>query len=308
MGPIGVSVVVPALNEAANLPLLMEGIERALAGREYEVLVVDDGSRDATVAVCAALAARYPLFLHVRPRAEGGLSGAVMFGLRRARGRFLVVMDADLQHPPQRIPQLLAPLERAEADFVIGSRYVAGGSIASRWGMVRRANSRVATWLARPLAGRTRDPMSGFFALTRTTLARGRQINPLGYKIALELMCKCGARRVAEVPIHFDSRRHGASKLTVRQQLKYLQHVWRLYDFRFPRRALLGKSILVCMAAGAMGGIGQVVGAGAAGMFAISFVTAAAVGRYVLRRPARTPARHDEQPSERQLIERRRAA
>ena len=234
------SIIVPTIDEAENLPPLVRRIAAAMNGRAYEIIVVDDDSRDDTGAVCAALSRAYPLALHVRERADDGLGGAVLTGLRLARGDVLVVMDADLQHPPEALPALVEPLEREPgdpdaADFVVGSRHVPGGTIEGRWGVVRRVNSRVATLLARPFAGRTTDPMSGFFALRRATLRRARRLAPLGYKIGLELMCKCRARRVHEVPIHFGSRARGRSKLTVRQQFRYLEHLSRLYDFTFPR-------------------------------------------------------------------------
>lgn len=234
---IAISIVVPALNEAGNLPVLVERIDRALRERTYEVLIVDDGSRDGTQGVCARLSARYPVKLLARASAADGLSGAVVYGMGRARGTYLVVMDADLQHPPEQIPQLLAPLETGEAEFVLGSRYVRGGTTDGRWGALRRMNSWAATLLARPFAGRTRDPMSGFFALPRATYLRAGRLNPIGYKIALELMCKCGVREVREVPIHFGLRGAGESKLTIAQQVRYLDHLSRLYDYGFPRAA-----------------------------------------------------------------------
>ena len=229
-----VSVVVPALNEALNLPELAARIAASLAGRAYEIIIVDDGSADGTHAVCDHLALTYPLTLVVRDTPRDGLSGAVLRGLSEARGDWLVVLDADLQHPPESIPLLLEPLEAGSAEFALGSRYVAGGSTEEGWSWFRRANSRIATLLARPVAGRTRDPMSGFFALHRDTFRRARQLTPLGYKIGLELMCKCGVGAVCEVPIRFANRHEGESKLGVRQQIKYLEHLSRLYDFQLP--------------------------------------------------------------------------
>jgi len=90
--------------------------------------VIDDGSTDRTAEVCEQLRERYPVFLHVRTQAKDGLSGAVLYGMTRARGEYLVVMDADLQHPPEQVLELVAPLEGGDADFVLGSRYVEGGS------------------------------------------------------------------------------------------------------------------------------------------------------------------------------------
>src|SRR4051812_48284311 len=106
---IELSVVVPTLNEASNLPFLVQRIGAALTGRSYEVLVIDDGSTDQTAEVCERLRERYPIFLHVRPNAKDGLSGAVVYGLSRSRGEYLVVMDADLQHPPEMISALVEP-------------------------------------------------------------------------------------------------------------------------------------------------------------------------------------------------------
>ena len=240
-----VSVIVPTLNEAANLPLLVPRISAALAGRHYEIIVVDDNSADDTRAVCARLAESYPLTLHVRTEPKDGLSGAVLMGVGLAKGELLAVMDADLQHPPERLPALLEPLERDEADFVIGSRHAPGGTVAERWGLFRRLNSRVATLLARPFAGpAATDPMSGFFALRRSTFQGAQRLTPLGYKIGLELMCKCRVKRVREIPIQFGTRQHGHSKLTLTQQFRYLEHLSRLYDFTFPRLSPVVKFVI----------------------------------------------------------------
>lgn len=244
MSRLSVSIIVPTRNEAENLPLLVPRIASAMGGRDYEVIVVDDASADGTPQVCDALSRNYPLRLLVRTEPRDGLSGAVLHGTTAARGEYLLVMDADLQHPPEQIPDLLAPLERNEAEFVIGSRYVDGGSTGEQWTPFRRINSSVATMLAAPFAGQARDPMSGFFALRRRTFRRGKELTPLGYKIGLELLCKCGVKRVREVPIHFGARAAGASKMTPREQFRYVEHLSRLYDFRFPRAAPIIKFLI----------------------------------------------------------------
>ena len=247
-----ISVVVPALNEAPNLTPLAEQIDAALRDRAgvggYEIIIVDDNSTDDTRAVCAKLAERFPLRLIVREEPKDGLSGAVLRGFAEARGDILVVMDADLQHPPAKLPELIGALENsgdAAADFALGSRYVPGGSTAEKWGVFRQLNSRVATALARPFAGKISDPMSGFFALRRETYERAQRLTPLGYKIALELMCKARVQRVREIPIHFAERTRGQSKLTLKQQFKYLEHLSRLYDFTFPRASPVVKFVIV---------------------------------------------------------------
>lgn len=249
-----VSIVVPTYREEANLRPLMERIASALGGERlalgvsecgrsahpgrtgsapeqdtdaYEVIIADDDSRDGTEQTAAELAKQYPLKLIVRT-GQRDLSLAVLDGLKAARGDYLVVMDADLSHPPEQIPAMLAALDTPPTDFVIGSRYVPGGRTED-WGGQRRLNSYVATLLARPLTGRINDPMAGFFALRRETFERARDLKPIGYKIGLELICRCRCRHVAEIPITFHNRVRGESKLNFEQQARYLVHLDRLY-------------------------------------------------------------------------------
>jgi dolichol-phosphate mannosyltransferase len=226
-----VTVVVPTWREAESLPHLLDELAavREAHGLDLDVLIVDDDSRDGSVELVESRAEPWVRML-VRTGA-GGLSQAVLEGLRRARGEVLVCMDADLSHPPAALPEMLAKLEQG-ADFVVGSRYVEGGSTSDNWGFLRWLNSRIATLLARPLTA-VRDPMAGFFALRRSTLEAGGGFNPVGYKIGLELMVRCRCERVVEIPIHFENRRFGESKLTLKQQLLYLRHLRRLYIFKY---------------------------------------------------------------------------
>lgn len=254
---IELSIIVPTLNEAPNLRPLVERLS-AVAGENYEIIIVDDNSRDGTGDVVRDLSQQYPVKLVVREHPKDGLAGAVLQGFRAATGRVLVVIDADLQHPPEKVPELVHRLDSG-SDFAIGSRYAAGGSTAERWGALRKINSRAATALARPFAGRVSDPMSGFFALRRETLDRAQRLTPLGYKIGLELMCKCRVQNVAEVPIHFGTRNAGHSKLTLREQFTYLEHLSRLYDFSFPRASPIAKFAVVTSLAWAIGAAGLVV-------------------------------------------------
>jgi len=239
-----VSLIIPTINEALNLPELLRQIDAALVGRPYEAMVIDDGSTDDTPAVCEKLKQTYPVQLIVRNPPKDGLSGAVLHGFTLAQGEYLVVMDADLQHPPAKIPELIKVLESG-ADFALGSRYMPGGSTGQKWGLFRQVNSRVATLLARPFAGQISDPMSGFFALKRSTYLSAQRLTPLGYKIGLELICKCRAQQVREIPIHFAERTAGESKLSLKQQFKYLEHLSRLYDFCFPRLSPMTKFMIV---------------------------------------------------------------
>jgi dolichol-phosphate mannosyltransferase len=178
------------------------------------------------------------------------------------------------------VPALLDALESG-ADFALGSRYIEGGSTDDHWTFFRKINSLVATALARPFAGRVLDPMSGFFALRRSTFDQAERLTPLGYKIALELMCKCRVRQVREVPIHFGLRTRGESKLTLKQQFRYLEHLSRLYDFTYPCASPIIKFLIST-------GIGLVIGSvvfillGAAGLGRVLATTIGYLGSILM--------------------------
>ncbi|HJV96467.1 MAG TPA: polyprenol monophosphomannose synthase, partial [Albitalea sp.] len=228
------SIVIPTFREVRNLEPVARAIEQALRDRHwaYEILFIDDDSGDGSEEVAALLADQMPARMIVR-RGEKGLSTAVLRGLAEARGEIVVVMDADLSHPAARIPDMVAALDEHRHDFVIGSRYVEGGSLDPSWNWFRRLNSKIATWLALPLA-RIQDPMSGFFAFRRADTPPSHLLSPIGYKIGLELLVKGEFQRPGEVPIHFIDRVHGESKLTWKEQVRYLRHLRRLYQYRFP--------------------------------------------------------------------------
>lgn len=208
---------------------------------DLELVVCDDDSADGTIELIERAALPWVRLL-VR-HGERCLSSAVLQGLRLARHPRLVVMDADLSHPPERIPALLAELD-AGADFVIGSRYAPGGSTDAKWGFFRRMNSKIATLLARQFTN-VQDPLSGFFALDRSVLERALDLDPIGYKIGLELLVKCECRRVREVPIHFEDRSVGESKLDLREQLRYIRHLRRLFIYKWPNGAYLAQFAVV---------------------------------------------------------------
>lgn len=227
-----VSIIIPTYREALNIAPLVVAIHPAMsaARMEYEVVIVDDDSQDGTVQAVENLEGRYPVRLTVR-KAERGLSSAVIEGFRRARGEVLVVMDADLSHPPEKIPDLVREVTHGGADFAIGSRFVPGGS-AELFTIYRKLNALVSRLLARPLSA-VRDPMAGFFAFHRKLLPDPGLLNPLGFKIGLEMIVKAAPRTIAEIPIRFSERRHGASKLSLREQVNYLVHLRRLYEYRY---------------------------------------------------------------------------
>ena len=226
-----VSVVVPTYREAANLKPLAERVDAALSGGgiEWELLFADDDSDDGGAAVAAELARRLPVRFETRREPRRDLSLSVLFGIGIARGGRIVVMDADLSHPPERIPDLLRALDGG-VDIAVGSRYAPGGGIDRNWRLSRLLVSRAATLLARPLTNCS-DPMSGFFAFDRRAVTDLGALRPIGFKIALELIVR-GELRIGEVPIEFRERGRGASKLGVRQQIDFFRHLYRLYSHR----------------------------------------------------------------------------
>ncbi|MFF4317399.1 glycosyltransferase [Streptomyces sp. NPDC001568] len=229
-GDGGVTLIIPTFNESANVAELLARLTSSLpAHPPCEVLFVDD-STDDTPAVIEKAAADCPFPVTVLHRAspDGGLGGAVVAGIGRAASDWIVVMDADLQHPPHLVPELVGEGERTGADLVVASRYLPGGSRAGLAGGYRVAVSRGATWLAKGLFPRAlhgiSDPMSGFFAMRRSAVTADA-LRPLGYKILLELAVRCRPARTAEVPFVFQDRYAGESKSTAREGLRFLAHL-----------------------------------------------------------------------------------
>lgn len=223
-----ISIVVPTFNERDNLPRLAERLFAALPPDGVELVIVDDDSPDGTAAVAIQLASRCPVRCIVR-QGERGLATAVVRGLQEARGDFCIVMDADLSHPPEAIPELLSALADPTVNLAVGSRFVPGGRVDLHWPLHRRLNSLFGRLLARPLTP-VRDMMAGFFALRRREVELGR-LRPVGYKILLEIIVRHRFRNVVEIPITFSDRAAGKTKLNAAEQLRYLRHLGRLYGF-----------------------------------------------------------------------------
>ncbi|MFE9633685.1 glycosyltransferase [Streptomyces sp. NPDC006463] len=225
-----VTLIIPTFNESGNIDELLRRLGDALPEHlPCRVLFVDD-STDDTPAVIEKAAVEYPFPVAVlhRESADGGLGGAVVEGVRRADTDWIVVMDADLQHPPHLVPELVGEGMRTGADLVVASRYISGGSRAGLAGSYRIAVSRGATWLTKGLFPRAlrgiSDPMSGFFAMRRSVVTADA-LKPLGYKILLELAVRCRPAKVAEVPFVFQDRFSGESKSTAREGMRFLAHL-----------------------------------------------------------------------------------
>jgi len=228
-----VSVVIPTLRERANLEQLLPRLFEILrwADIEAEVIVVDDNSCDGTDDLCRRLSTHHALRLITR-RDERGLASAVLHGLQESTSEICVVMDADMSHPPEAVPDLVDSIRSPFCDVAIGSRYVRGGSLDPNWSWYRRLNSKVATLLAKGLTSAA-DPLAGFFAIRRDTFLRATELKPLGYKVLLELIVRCDCRQIFEVPIAFRDRKLGTSKLSAGQIWLYLRHLARLYPAHF---------------------------------------------------------------------------
>lgn len=225
-----ISLIIPTLNERGSIERLFAGLSehtQRIAPHTLEVVIVDDGSRDGTVE--AARTATVPFELKIIQRQERGLATAVLRGFAEASGDVLGVMDADLSHPTELIPALVAAL--AEHDLVIASRNINGGAV-EEWPWYRQKASQTATLLVRPLGVRVRDPMSGFFFLHRRVLD-GVECSPIGYKILLEILVKGRAKNIVEIPYTFRNRDVGKSKMGAREGMNYLKHLVKLYEWKW---------------------------------------------------------------------------
>ncbi len=212
--PPVVSVITPTYCEAENLPELVRRVHAALEGTTHEIIVADDNSPDGTWRVAEELAAEDDTIVVIRRFHDPGLSAAVLDGMYSARGSYLAVIDADLQHDAAALARMLEVLRTGDADVVVGSRESEGGGYGE-WSAQRRFVSWVAAGIAKVfLRVPTDDPMSGFFMLTRNAYEdTAAQINPMGFKILLEFIGRNRSLRVAEVGYEFANRVHGETKL-----------------------------------------------------------------------------------------------
>jgi dolichol-phosphate mannosyltransferase len=228
-----ISIVVPTYREAQNVDILTRRIHKTMAEHNisYEIIFVDDDSQDDIENIILNLSIEGFNVRLIQRKDERGLSSAVLRGFSEAEGGILVCMDADLSHPPETIHVMINKIVKDNAELVIGSRYVNGGSTDHKWTIYRRINSKIATLFAKPFTT-AKDPMSGFFAIPDRVYKRGNSFNPIGYKIALELIVRCKCEKVLEVPIHFSERKFGESKLTLKEQLNYLVHIKRLIRYK----------------------------------------------------------------------------
>jgi dolichol-phosphate mannosyltransferase len=222
-------MVVPTYNERERLEHFVRALAGVLGGARIdgEIIIVDDNSPDGTGELADGLARELPVRV-VHRAGKLGLGSAVMAGFGVARGEVLGVMDADVSHPPERVPVLVAALQDTGADVVIGSRYIPGGG-TKNWPLSRTIMSRTACLVAR-LVTPVHDAASGFFVLRRPVI-QGVEIKAAGFKICLELLVRGSVRSVVEVPYVFTDRAAGQSKMNHREALGFLVQIGQLFQW-----------------------------------------------------------------------------
>ena len=259
------SIIIPAFREAENLPVLLDRIVKTLerSSIRAEIIIVDDDSKDGTVQAVERFISSVPVFLIVR-KEKPDLSAAVLAGIDKSSGEAVLVMDADLSHPPETIPQISGPVLSGEADFVIGSRFIEGGDFSSL-SAARRLAALLARVPALPFTS-VKDPHSGFFAFRKDLLERtGNEddnvtLDPVGLRIGLEILVKTRPKRILEIPIVFGRRLHGRSKLNLRVLISCFRHLMRLLAYRYP---VLAEFIKFC----AVGTVATLLDLGSVSLF-----------------------------------------
>jgi dolichol-phosphate mannosyltransferase len=248
---VDLSLILPTFNESKNIRTalqLVAGTLRNVDGLNFEIIVVDDNSPDLTYQLALDESLNVPEVRVIRRTAEHGLATAVIRGWQAARGNILGVMDADLQHPPSVLAELVSAVQ-GSSDLAVASRHVEKGGV-SDWSLIRRIISRTAQLLGLILLpevlGRVNDPMSGYFLLRRQVIA-GKHLNPTGYKILIEVIALGKVGKLSEIGYVFRERQEGESKVSASVYLQYVQHLLRLRivllrNSRFLRFCLVGLS------------------------------------------------------------------
>ena len=228
------AIVVPTRHEAGNILVLLARIRAALdpAGVPYEILIVDDDSRDGIAGMVSTVSQTDPRVRFLLRCGERGLSGAILHGWQRANAEILGVMDADLQHPPELLPALLAAIFDGH-DLAIASRYAEGAELG-QWNLARRLISStavLATWPLQHATLRVRDPLSGFF-LVRRCCVNDILFRKTGFKLLLEILVRGRGRSLQEIPFSFGRRHTGQSKAGIKAAFDYVALLARLYRER----------------------------------------------------------------------------
>lgn len=213
--PLELAVIVPTYNERDNVCAVAAAVDKALTGISWELIFVDDNSRDGTFDLILEMARRDSRVRGIRRVGRRGLASACIEGMLATCAIYIAVMDADLQHDEALLSAMLTELRRGDLDLVVGSRYIDGGSVGD-WTALRERGSRFMTWLGQALLKvKVADPMSGFFMLKRTFLDRVvPQLSGIGFKVLIDIISSArGDVRIKELPYEFRPRSAGISKL-----------------------------------------------------------------------------------------------
>tara|TARA_B100001123_G_scaffold430295_1_gene550001 strand:+ start:13227 stop:13916 length:690 start_codon:yes stop_codon:yes gene_type:complete len=225
---VKLSIIIPTFNERGNIVTLVKEISNALKGVKHEIIFADD-SADDTTNLIMEIAQQYQHIKLSHRKGQRGLASAVLHAIPMSKAEYIAIMDADLQHPPSVLPKLLSAIEGG-ADLSVASRYCTNGSDAGLSGPARRIISkmtRLTAYLVVPSSRSTSDPLSGFFIYRRSRVGSAN-INPVGFKILLELLAKSEFRRVIDIGFKFDRRTEENSKAGILEAWNYLRLLWRL--------------------------------------------------------------------------------
>lgn len=245
---LDVTILLPTYNEAHNITPLLRAIHYVIDGASvsYEILFVDD-SDDTTPDIINRMRKIYPEveLLHRKAHERTGLATALVAGFARARGHHIVCMDADLQHSPSVIPQLVEKILATDADIVVASRYIEGGSVDGLGNLYRKAVSRFArfvSWMVIPQTRKTTDPVSGFFIFKKSIISTVQFQGLRGFKILIDILGRTQHMKVTEVPCVFLRRENDKSKATLKQGLSFFRHLFAL-KWQSWRRPVTAKSV-----------------------------------------------------------------
>jgi len=224
---VTLSIIIPIYNEGKNLLELVKQISVSLDLIDYEIIFIDDGSKDNTIKILNELKKVYPIKIIERGK-KLGLSSAVVNGLDFTTKKFVCVMDGDLQHNPKYIPEMLDLLIEDNNSLIIGSRFI------KKLNNMQRLDSKFGTFFCKLFFNKkVEDPLSGFFMLSTANFKQVKdKINAIGYKILLELIVKGPFTKIKEIPIVFEERKEGSSKLDLKTRIEFLKQLFQLFFYR----------------------------------------------------------------------------
>jgi dolichol-phosphate mannosyltransferase len=241
---IDVSIIIPTLNEKENINELVKRINESLNNIKYEIIFVDDGSKDGTIEEIEKVIKEYKNIKLIERGYKKGLSSAFLDGLKYSNGKYVILMDADLQHPPELLRKMYEKALEGY-DLVIASRYIKGGKIEN-WNIIREIISKTAIIIAYiflPETLKVKDPLSGYFLIKKDLLNNFNISDPFSYKVLLDILVKVNYNKLIEIPYTFRERKYGKSKLGKKVIFSYLKQVLLLFNIsQFIKFYLVGLS------------------------------------------------------------------